>query len=131
VLVHKGHEPLCLRRGEVDVIVDAFLTGDADGEASGASAENGLALGKRVQRVGSSEFRHAGHIRNWAPRRHIIVRATYRSGADERLSNLPWHRLPAPCRNAWNFVLYPKRIRARKALRRHNSSPSLIVEILC
>jgi hypothetical protein len=39
-----------------DTIATGDRAGDADSEPAGAGAENGLALGKRVQRVGSRSF---------------------------------------------------------------------------
>ena len=54
VLDDKGHEPLRLGGGEVDMVGDPFLASDADGEPAGAGAEFELALGQRAQRVGSS-----------------------------------------------------------------------------
>jgi len=49
VLVHERHEPLGLGRGEVDVVGEPFLTGDADCEPAGAGAEFGLTLGQCAQ----------------------------------------------------------------------------------
>src|SRR6188472_4039020 len=49
VLVYEGHEPLGLGRGEVDVVGEPFLTGDADCEPAGAGAEFGLTLGQCAQ----------------------------------------------------------------------------------
>ena len=56
-LVHELHEPLSLGRGEVDMIGDALLACDADGETVGGDAESRLAFGKRAQGIGSGEFR--------------------------------------------------------------------------
>ena len=63
-LVHEVHEPLGLGRGEVDVVGDAVLPGDANREPAATGREHRLALGKGAQRVGSSEFRHDDRLDN-------------------------------------------------------------------
>jgi hypothetical protein len=47
VLVHECHEPLGLGCSQVDVIRQAVLTGEADGEPAGAGAEGALSTGPR------------------------------------------------------------------------------------
>jgi hypothetical protein len=58
MLVHEGHEPLSLGRGEVEVVGGPFGITDADGEPASAGAEFGLALGQRTQCARFCEFRH-------------------------------------------------------------------------